>query len=82
MKEVSLIIVADEFGEWEGIYANGWLFAEGHSISMVDWIDLIKAYRYFSGDVKIYEVASEWLEKEGSLPVIFEEIPKEFLKML
>ena len=74
-----IVITNSECGDWSGIYVNGILFYEGHSIDNSVWIDVIKRYKVFSGEIHSYWIADEWLENRGNFPDKFNDIQKEFL---
>lgn len=37
----AIVFVANDLGDWEGLYLNGELFSEGHRIDEADWRDLL-----------------------------------------
>jgi len=49
-------------GDWTGLYVNGWLAAENHSLSASDVLDAL-SIRY-----DVVPVDERWLEDNGSLP--------------
>ena len=51
--------------DWAGVYVNGELVAEGHSISPYDWEDVVKRLGHRMEQV---EADPSWLESVGSLP--------------
>lgn len=58
--------------DWEGVYINGELAAEGHSISAQDLADVL------SLEFQSIYVSNEWLGDEvGNLPENINDIPKE-----
>ena len=81
MKEVSLTFISCESGDWEGLYVDGVLFEQGHSITTNDFLELISKYRHFSGVINTYELTDQQMEELGFLlPEKLNEIPKNFLK--
>ncbi|MBM7598232.1 hypothetical protein JOC34_000589 [Virgibacillus halotolerans] len=64
--------------DWSGVYIDGLLDREGHSIDCSDMLEIIDSYKCFK-NVADYEIDLEYLEDLGSLPYKFEDIPKEKL---
>lgn len=67
MTEVSIVRVYGD--DWDGVFANGKLVVQGHSVNLAD----VVLYLVDIGPVKIvsYKVAiadEEWLESYGSFP--------------
>ncbi len=60
---MELTYVTSEDGEWEGLYKDGTLVAEGHTLSLSD---VAKAAGF---ELKLAEVSDEWLSKRASLPL-------------
>lgn len=81
MPKASLIICNSECGDWSGLYVNGKLFHEGHSLDEQIWCDLIINYKEFTGTIDCY-----WFDEDSMIelgdrfPDSFEDIPKEMLK--
>lgn len=76
-----IIHCVTESRDWEAIYINDKLFADGHSISTSDILSMISEYRNFEKDVHKYEVSDEDMEVLGFLfPSNFNSIPKEVLR--
>lgn len=76
MESVSLTHVSVESGDWEGIYINGKLEVEGHSIAVSDFLSIISEYKSF-GFVTSIEVSDENMEKLGYiLPSTIDELSK------
>lgn len=73
-EEVSLKFVNSESGDWVMVYANDILNHEGHDIY---WAEIIREFKYFTGEIKRYEVSQEHME--NGLPNNFNEINKEIL---
>jgi hypothetical protein len=64
--------------DWIGLYLDGQLWTEKHSLSNSDWIELI-TYHYIES-VTQYEVDNEWLEDQGgTFPEQLNDIPKSAL---
>ena len=57
---INFIIVSSKSGDWEALYANGKLVAEGHSLSVRDVLDCINAM--LPNTVKIIEIDDEVAE--------------------
>lgn len=76
MKEISVIMVDDEGGEWSGLYVGGELECEGHNIYSQDWINLIRKYKHFKR-IETLIVKDEWIEELGNLPHKLSDIPNE-----
>jgi hypothetical protein len=60
-----ITIIGCESGDWEGLYVNGILHYEGHSIYARDFIDLIKKFKVFK-DVECFEITDEHMEELGA----------------
>lgn len=65
MEGYLMTIINCESGDWEGLYVNGILQYEGHSINARDFINLIRKYKVFK-DVQCFEISDEHMEKLGS----------------
>ncbi|WP_219914882.1 hypothetical protein, partial [Priestia megaterium] len=65
MKEFDLTIIDNETGDWTAIYVDGELFKQSHRISEVDWINLIKKYKNFSGKIKRFGFDEDQMEELG-----------------
>jgi hypothetical protein len=66
-------VVADD---WCGVYADGELVLEGHSLNPYE---VLSAFRNAQiEDVTIYEIYPyEWLHDRGRLPQFLDDIPQE-----
>ncbi len=62
MKNKDITIVSSEDGEWKGIYINGKLEYEGHSIEYFDILDALQI------SYTRKEVSNEWIDARGDLP--------------
>lgn len=81
MKEVGLVIIDNDAGDWTAIYVDGELFAQNHRISEVDWINLIRKYKNFSGEIKRFGFDEDQMEELGySLPKNISDIPQWFFE--
>lgn len=49
-------------GDWEGLYIDGKLYAEGHSLRASDVLDALDI------PTETVTVDEEWMEDEGQLP--------------
>ncbi|MEK4025319.1 hypothetical protein [Sporosarcina sp. FSL W7-1283] len=65
MEAVKVVIAT--YDDWEGLYVNGMLRTEGHSINHDDFVDLINEYKVFES-IKIVEISEECLEVCGNCP--------------
>lgn len=73
-----LIYVLSSDGDWSGIYIDGKLDYEGHSIPAWVWMDCINLASLT--EACSFEVDGLWLEEYGSFPLTFEDIPKDQFK--
>jgi hypothetical protein len=67
MKKIDIVEVYSD--DWEGLYINGDLIMQGHSIGLshfIDWMLGQKSIEIMSYDIQ--EADSEWLESRGRLP--------------
>lgn len=69
--------VSSSHGDWVGVYLNGTLYDEGHSIPVHTWLDLLSEVS--EPATMQFEVDGEWLEDCGNLPEFFSDIPKDKL---
>ena len=53
--------------DWEGLYVDGKLVAQGHSLSLETW------FRHLEVDVDSYGLDWDWMHRVGTLPANFEE---------
>lgn len=58
--------------DWAGLYVDGVLKHEGHSIRDEDWLELLNGRQ-----VNLEDVKPGWLEGQGRLPLLLSEIPGE-----
>ncbi|TCJ00008.1 hypothetical protein [Cytobacillus praedii] len=80
MEGYSLTLVRSDDGDWEGLYVDGILDIEGHSLSNYDWIDLITRHNYIVSIEQFY-INGELLEEIGaSFPYKLSEIPNGYLR--
>lgn len=68
-----------ECGDWYGIYINGRLEYENHSIPDHIWLDIIRKNNYYV-EMKTFEVIDMYMESVGNFPSEFKGIPKGALK--
>ncbi len=74
--------VSSSHGDWVGVYLNGKLYDEGHSIPVHTWLDLLSEVAEENSanlSTMQFEVGGEWLESCGNLSEFFSDIPKEQL---
>ena len=66
--------------DWEGLYLNGVLFDEEHKIGnrlLVGYMNIHKTLHVeFSS---LNDQGNEWIQHEGNLPQLLNDIPLEFL---
>ena len=62
MLQHKFVIVSSSSGDWEGLYKDGVLVTEGHSISNRD------IFANLGVSVQEKEAAEGWLEERGNLP--------------
>jgi hypothetical protein len=74
MDKVTVLIISTDDGDWEGIYVDGILFEEGHSLSNKDFINLINRFKNFE-KVEQKWISSKEIEKlGGSFPAELSDI--------
>lgn len=80
MKMLDIKYVRSE--DWQGLYVNGWLKIEGHSISTYQVIYIVASYLKEAKDFTLEElvVNQEWMEEQGDLPNKFYGIPEEAIE--
>lgn len=66
MSAVKVTRVHDEHGEWEGLYVDGTLVDEGHSLDTHDVLTILG--KEFEFEVDEVEANGEWMEENGRLP--------------
>jgi hypothetical protein len=67
-KKDSYALVTSASGDWEGLYKNGVLLSEGHSIHIEDLFELLEL------DFEQLEAKEDWVEERGDLPEKLEEV--------
>lgn len=60
--------------DWEGIYTNGKLALEGHSIGTLELLEWLKETGQKITSVAQVEADTEWLNENGSLPRLIEDV--------
>lgn len=79
MERYKLTLVRSDDGDWEGIYVNGVLHIEGHSLISRDWVDLLSECKNIS-EVDYFVIEGKCLEEIGaSLPHYLSDIPRGYL---
>jgi hypothetical protein len=78
LEPVKLIHVHTD--DWEGIYVDGLINTQNHSLNSSDWIDVISWHQLFQEEIERYYVNYEYMEYAGEFPSRFENIPKKHLK--
>jgi hypothetical protein len=69
LKELkSVVFVGCDGEDWEGLYIDGKLYVEGHSISVKDLLDSL--------DIPYSNVECDdaWLDKKGCLPKLLKDV--------
>lgn len=68
MKKPKLVMVSSASGDWEGLYVDGVLKAEGHRVRTDEVLAIL--------GIKIEEKECEedWLESRGEFPVKLSEV--------
>ena len=63
-----VVHVSSVDGDWEGLYVNGNLICEAHSINFPRLLDVL--INNFQGDIISFEeeCAGDWLQEAGSFP--------------
>jgi hypothetical protein len=63
-----LVMVSSSSGDWEGLYVDGVLFSEGHSLSSREVLS--------AAGIKLEEknAAEGWLEEQGCLPTKLKDV--------
>ena len=64
MKQVELVLVLAD--DWQGIYLDGILELEGHTIMLDDVLNIVNINNVKYGG--LFHVEQNWIEIEGSLP--------------
>ena len=65
--------------DWQGLYLNGVLHSEAHSLKFCDLGYIINKIGPISKYVE-YDVCSQWMYDMGFLPKFFVDIPKDVLQ--
>jgi len=69
--------------DWKGLYVNNKLNMEGHSLLLFDIMKMLKdcvenaLYTFYYNE---YYVDDNWMEDQGSYPLVFTDIPEEYRK--
>lgn len=71
MGTVKVVIAIVDDGDWEGLYVNGELENQGHSIGSHGFIELINKYKTFESVESVY-VTEEFVENLGGFPADIE----------
>lgn len=65
----TVVFVDYVFGsDWCGLYANGELVMEGHSMSALDVLEWVRDDRIVIESVSTMQANNAWLEERGDLP--------------
>ena len=75
MSEIDFVFVYGD--DWEGLYANGRLVLEGHSIYFADVISYLLDDKVGPYQIRSYDSRPadwEWLEERGSLPKLLSKV--------
>ena len=79
MSRSNVALVTSSEGDWEGLYVDGELVAEDHSIP-TRWTMLLLAKEHVEvGTFSQHEVDQEWLEENSgaTMPHFFSELPED-----
>lgn len=60
--------------DWEGVYINGEIEYESHSVGSFAWTTIISKYQHFNSDIKSFEVDFDYMSDRGNLPHYFKEL--------
>lgn len=71
-----------ETDDWQGVYINGEIHMENHSLSTADWLQLLITVLIDEGSpvVRRHYVDYDWIESGGHFPRLFEEFPEDVLE--
>ena len=73
-----LTYVSSTDGEWCGVYIDGKLDYETHTILVCYWLDVINVENLTQAEN--FEIDGHWLEDQsGYLPLLFKDIPEDKL---
>lgn len=67
MKEHQLTIVGCEDGDWYGIYVDGKLYDQNHSLDARLFSEIISKYRYFEHLTERMTLSSEQMDELGNI---------------
>lgn len=81
MEEVKMItIVSTMEGDWESVYVNDIMFAEGHSVPWFKWLELGIAINTDKYDIEELTITDDGLEEiDWCFPARLSEISVEYL---
>jgi hypothetical protein len=71
----NLITVVTGYSEWEGVYLNGNLLVDGSAFIAGRCLEPLAAALFIP--VEHIEVSDNWMQEEGRLPQLLEDIPAE-----
>lgn len=71
--KISIVSTTD--GDWYGLFVNGKVVFQGHSIPQHEMLDVLSKNQPFESEN--FEVDSEWLDGSGEFSEDFSDIPKE-----
>ena len=74
MKKPTFTVVSGT-EEWEGLYVDGELVMEDHSLRVHRLLDYLRNHGYLNIEWKYVE--QEWLNDRGNLPTRLEDVPDE-----
>lgn len=61
-------VFVTNYNDWEGIYLDGKLVDQGHSL------DLVQTLKRLGIDVRVVEPSHDWLMSRGRLPDTLDEV--------
>ena len=73
-----MTIAIVQFEDWEGVYLDGKMFDQNHSIDYTNLLENLIGQKI--SNVIIYNIEDEeWIENNGRLPNEFSDIPEDIL---
>lgn len=73
MTDINLTIISGD--DWEGVYKDGKLYVEGHSVQLIDVLDMLKDCGPITSiNYKTEYPNMDWLNDMGSLPVNLKDV--------
>lgn len=76
-REMDVVILNTQSGDWEGLYVNGKLISEGHTICRMGLLEMAEEHRFTVADIRCMELEDEDEEDMESIGSFYKDI-KEF----